>query len=112
MYVLPPYRGKGYGRALLNQLLRKAKEFEYHSVYLDSGPFMTAAHHLYHSVRFVDREEYPKTEVPTAAEVAMAFHGKNPPKRNQMNLFESVRPVVYRRKLEVRLRVSAVEGCR
>jgi len=63
MYVLPPYRGKGYGRALLNQLLRKAKEFEYHSVYLDSGPFMTAVHHLYRSVGFVDRGEYPKTEV-------------------------------------------------
>ena len=64
MYVQPAYRGKGYGKALLQQLLEKAKEFGYHSIFLETGPFMTTAHHLYHSVGFVERNEYPETEVP------------------------------------------------
>jgi N-acetylglutamate synthase-like GNAT family acetyltransferase len=64
MYIRPAYRGKGYGKALLQQLLQKAKEFGYHSVYLDTGPFMTAAQHLYRSFGFVERGEYPETEVP------------------------------------------------
>ena len=64
MYIRPTYQGKGYGKALLQQLLKKAKEFRYHSIYLESGPFMTTAHHLYHSVGFVERNEYPETEVP------------------------------------------------
>ena len=34
MYIRPAYRGKGYGKALLQQLLQKAKEFGYHSCLL------------------------------------------------------------------------------
>jgi GNAT superfamily N-acetyltransferase len=64
MYIRPEYRGKGYGKALVQQLLQKAKEFGYHSVYLDSGPFMTTAHQLYRSVGFIERSEYPEVEVP------------------------------------------------
>jgi N-acetylglutamate synthase-like GNAT family acetyltransferase len=64
MYIRPAYRGKGYGKALLHQLLHKAKEFGYHTIYLDSGRFMTAAQHLYRSVGFIERNEYPETEVP------------------------------------------------
>jgi carbonic anhydrase len=64
MYIRPAYRGKGYGKALLQQLLQKAKEFGYHSIYLDTGPFMTAAQHLYRSFRFIERDEYPEVEVP------------------------------------------------
>ncbi|MDH7563745.1 MAG: GNAT family N-acetyltransferase [Candidatus Bathyarchaeota archaeon] len=64
MYIRPTYRGKGYGKALLQQLMQKAKEFGYHSIYLESGPFMTTAHNLYRSVGFVERSEYPETEVP------------------------------------------------
>ena len=62
MYIRPAYRGKGYGKALLQQLLKKAKEFGYHSVYLDTGPFMTAAHRVYRSLGFVDCNEYPESE--------------------------------------------------
>jgi N-acetylglutamate synthase-like GNAT family acetyltransferase len=64
MYIRPAHREKGYGKALLHQLLHKAEEFGYHSVYLDSGPFMTAAQHLYHSFGFTERDAYPETEVP------------------------------------------------
>jgi GNAT superfamily N-acetyltransferase len=64
MYIRPAYRGKGYGKALLQQLLQKAREFGYRSVYLDSGRFMTAAHRLYRSFGFVECNGYPETEVP------------------------------------------------
>jgi N-acetylglutamate synthase-like GNAT family acetyltransferase len=64
MYIRPAYRGKGYGKALLQQLLQKAKELGYHSVYLDSGRFMTTAHDLYRYFGFIERKEYPETEIP------------------------------------------------
>ncbi|MDQ1279505.1 MAG: hypothetical protein QG670_767 [Thermoproteota archaeon] len=64
MYIRPAYRRKGYGKALLDNLLKKAKEYGYHTVYLDSPPFLTIAHHFYHTHGFIDLEEYPETEVP------------------------------------------------
>ena len=64
MYIRSAYRGKGYGKALLQQLLQKAKGFGYRSVYLDSGRFMTTAHKLYRSFGFIECDGYPETEIP------------------------------------------------
>jgi N-acetylglutamate synthase-like GNAT family acetyltransferase len=64
MYIRPAYQGKGYGRALLQKLLQKAKEFGYYSIYLDSARFMTTAQHLYRSFGFIECKEYPETEIP------------------------------------------------
>jgi GNAT superfamily N-acetyltransferase len=64
MYIRPKNRGKGYGKALLQELLLKAKQFGYQSIYLDSGKFMKDAHQLYYSQGFVDREEYAESEIP------------------------------------------------
>jgi len=64
MYIRPGYRGGGLGKALLQQLLQKAIELGYHTVYLDSGRFMTTAHSLYRSFGFTECNAYPKTEVP------------------------------------------------
>ena len=64
MYIRPAYRGKGYGRTLLQRLLQKAKEFGYNSIYLDSARFMTTAHKLYRSFGFIECDEYPETEIP------------------------------------------------
>ena len=63
MYVRPAYRGKGIGKTLLQQLLQKAKEFGYHSVYLDVAISSTAAQHLYSSVGFVECDAYPEMEI-------------------------------------------------
>jgi len=63
MYIRPAYRGKGIGKTLLQQLLQKAKELGYNSIYLDTARFMTAAHNLYRSFGFVECEEYPETEI-------------------------------------------------
>ena len=64
MYIQPDYRGKGLGKALLNKLIDAAKEFELEKIYLETGPFMEAAQHIYKKAGFSDREEYPETEVP------------------------------------------------
>ncbi len=64
MYVKPEYRGKGLGKALLQQLLRKGQEFGFSLILLETGKFMTAAHRLYRSAGFAERPEYPETEVP------------------------------------------------
>ena len=64
MYIRPAYRGKGYGKALLQQLLQKVKEYGCHTIHLESARFMTAAQNLYRSFGFVERNEYPETEIP------------------------------------------------
>jgi len=63
MFIRPAYRSKGYGRILLQQLLEKARELGYDTIYLDTGRFMVAAQHLYHSFGFAECEEYPETEI-------------------------------------------------
>ena len=64
MYIRPEFRGRGLGKAMLEELLKKGKEFGYTTILLDSGPFMNAAQYIYHSAGFQDREEYPESEVP------------------------------------------------
>jgi len=64
MYIKPEYRKKGYGKAMLNQLLKKGKEFGFSTIRLDTGKFMNAAQHVYRSAGFQEREKYPETEVP------------------------------------------------
>lgn len=76
MYIRPEYRGKGSGKALLQRLLSKAKEFGYHSIYLDSGKFMLDAHRLYHSMGFTDRSEYSESEIPPELQSYWVFMEK------------------------------------
>ena len=64
MYIKPEYRKKGYGKAMLKQLLKKGKEFGFSTVRLDTGKFMDAAQYVYRSAGFQEREKYPETEVP------------------------------------------------
>ena len=49
MYIKPEYRKKGYGKVMLTQLLKKAKEFGFSTVRLDTGKFMDAAQSVYRS---------------------------------------------------------------
>jgi len=64
MYIRPELRGKGFGKALLQQLLAKGKEFGFSTVYLDTALFMKAAQHIYRSAGFFEREQYPESEIP------------------------------------------------
>jgi len=65
MYIRPPYRGRGYGKQMLNRLLEVGREFGCSSLLLETSKFMAVAQHIYKSAGFVERDEYPESETPT-----------------------------------------------
>jgi N-acetylglutamate synthase-like GNAT family acetyltransferase len=65
MYIRPEYRGKGFGTELLQQLLRKAKEFQVSIIRLETGKFMTRAQTIYHKAGFREIDAYPDIETPS-----------------------------------------------
>ena len=67
MYVLPEFRRRGIGRALLETLMAEAGEMGYSVIRLDSPRFMDAAHALYRSAGFYPIEPYAESEIPPEA---------------------------------------------
>jgi len=66
MYIRPTYRGRGYGKQMLNKLLGAGRKFGCSTFVLDTAKFMTAAQHIYKSAGFKERKEYPESEIPAA----------------------------------------------
>jgi len=64
MYNRPKYRGRGYGRIMLNRLLGEGGKFGCSSFRLDTPKWAHAAQHLYRSTGFTEREAYPGSEIP------------------------------------------------
>jgi GNAT superfamily N-acetyltransferase len=64
MWVAPACRRGGVGGAMLDRLIATAEAAGYGSVRLDSPLFMTAAHALYRSRRFMDIAPYAESEIP------------------------------------------------
>ncbi|HSG24844.1 MAG TPA: GNAT family N-acetyltransferase [Anaerolineales bacterium] len=64
IYVRSNMRGFRLGEQILSRLLDDARSYGYDSVYLDTAPYMKAAHHLYEKFGFVDRQPYKETEAP------------------------------------------------
>lgn len=64
MYIKPKYRGNGYGKEMLELLLKKGQEFGFSSIRLDTGKFMAAAQRVYRLAGFQEREGCPESEVP------------------------------------------------
>jgi GNAT superfamily N-acetyltransferase len=64
VYIRREWRGNGLGAAIIDHLLGDARQFGFHTMRLDSGPFMTSAHRLYEAAGFVYRDPYPGAEVP------------------------------------------------
>ena len=58
MYVLPAFRGKGVGRAIVNRLIEDAKAIGYRRLRLESIDFLKEAHTLYRSVGFRNIDPY------------------------------------------------------
>ncbi|WP_276167129.1 GNAT family N-acetyltransferase [Zobellia alginiliquefaciens] len=52
MYFLEEARGKGIGSQMLKQCLKKAKEFNFDKIYLETMPYMKAAQKLYAKMGF------------------------------------------------------------
>ena len=64
MYIRPEYRGRGYGKELMQTLVTQAEELGYSTLRLETADFMPAALEVYHSAGFRERGEYPGGEVP------------------------------------------------
>ena len=58
MYVLPAFRGKAIGRAIINRLIDDARLLGYRQLKLESLEFLYAAHSLYRSVGFQEIDPY------------------------------------------------------
>ena len=76
MYIRPLYRGRGYGKQMLNRLLEVGREFGCSSFLLETSKFMTVAQHIYKSAGFVEREEYPESETPKIFRLYQIFMEK------------------------------------
>ena len=73
MYVRPDARGLGVGRAIVQRLVSEARELGCQTVFLESAPFMHAAHALYRSVGFVPSKAYAGREFEGASHDVSIF---------------------------------------
>ncbi|MFX0059659.1 MAG: GNAT family N-acetyltransferase [Candidatus Hodarchaeota archaeon] len=77
MFILPEFRGNGFGKVLLEKLLEKGKEFGCSTFILDTGKFMKSAQHIYRLAGFQNSPEYSKSEVPKQLRHLCLFMKKN-----------------------------------
>jgi putative acetyltransferase len=63
LFVNPRHQGRGLGRKLAERMISEARAIGYTSMLLDTLPSMHAAHRLYESLGFVQREPYYPTPV-------------------------------------------------
>jgi GNAT superfamily N-acetyltransferase len=64
MYNRPEYRGRGFGRLMLNKLLDIGRSVGCSRFLLDSQNFSFDAHNLYRSAGFSEVDDYPESEIP------------------------------------------------
>ncbi len=65
MYNRPGFRGRGYGKQMLDKLMEAGRELGVSVFQLVTPTFSHAAHHIYRSAGFVEREEYPESLMPS-----------------------------------------------
>ena len=58
LYVPPPYRGRGAGRVLIAEVIRRAEHLGYRRMVLDTLPEMADAIALYHAFGFTATAPY------------------------------------------------------
>lgn len=66
LYVRPEYRGQGIGRALLDHVLRFARDARYDAVYADTLPSLTEAIGMYEAMGFERSGPYSDSPTPGA----------------------------------------------
>ena len=54
LYVMPQYRGKGYGKQLMQHIIDKAKSLNCHRLFLESNYKHETAHKMYESMGFTN----------------------------------------------------------
>jgi ribosomal protein S18 acetylase RimI-like enzyme len=73
LYVRPPLRRRGIGRALVCRLLDEARAIGYTNVRLDSAGYMSGAHALYRSLGFREIAPYEGSEIPQEFQAHWVF---------------------------------------
>jgi ribosomal protein S18 acetylase RimI-like enzyme len=63
MWNRPKYRGRGYGRLLLNKILEAGEGLGCSKFILSTPKFAHSAQHLYRSVGFTEREIYSESPI-------------------------------------------------
>ena len=58
LFVRPPFRGRGFGKALVNAIIQEASGIGHANMWLDTLHTMSAATKLYESVGFIHRAPY------------------------------------------------------
>lgn len=66
IYARPDCRGKGYGAAMVENLIAEARRLGYRQICLDTGVFMTSAQKIYGAAGFTRCDPYPGAEPPEA----------------------------------------------
>ena len=66
LYVRPQFRGQGIGGMLIRQIIRDAEEIGYHSMFLDTLPFLKSAIHMYKKYGFYEIESYNNSPMDTS----------------------------------------------
>ncbi len=64
MYIRPKYRGRGYGKRMLERLIQKAQELGYSTLRLETADFSETAHHIYRDAGFKEIEGFHGGETP------------------------------------------------
>jgi GNAT superfamily N-acetyltransferase len=64
IYTRPAFRGRGYGRKIMDHLIARARDLDYLIVRLDTAKFMHSAHRIYYSLGFKDCQPYAGAEPP------------------------------------------------
>jgi GNAT superfamily N-acetyltransferase len=68
--VRPPCRGRGIGRALMEECIRRCQERNIKTIGLHTGPAMAVAHKMYEDMGFVRAPEYDFQPAPGIAVMA------------------------------------------
>jgi carbonic anhydrase len=73
LYVRPPYRGRGIGRALVDRLIDEARLAGYREMYGDTLKSMQSALQMYHQVGFCEVGPYSSSPTPGAIFLKLAL---------------------------------------
>ena len=71
LYIKPEFRGKGFGKLLVNAVIDEAKKIGYTKMRLDTVPQMKEAINLYQQIGFKEIEPYRKNPIDGALYMEM-----------------------------------------
>ena len=83
MWIRPEYRGNGYSKPLLAEILEKGREFGFTTFRLSTPRFAHAAQHLYRSTGFKDSDDFRDVSHPVFRDAWICMEKKNRSEKDQ-----------------------------